>query len=306
MVHILGLERLFALHGPSMTEYGTILDHVLLETCRPLMILAAFFTQRPSLMGEPKWRAITQTQETDGSPSLFQSPAAVSDISFLMDILAELPALFIQCNKCIRLAKTKQPNTHVSIIWSRAKQLQRKLQSWKTIWDDNHQNEVYEALPNTAIDSTQTVAWTTVYTFSCVELANTFTMYHTVVILLTGIPISLRTAGLEPPCSICTTSDHSSANLSQSLIDIEISVQKISRSIEYYLQFVQPSQAPADFYLFFPLHVARRAATQLGLPSQLAWLADAFETARSRYPMGLWANMDFADHFSGLQEGLFG
>ena len=311
MIHILGLERLFALQGPLNTMNITVLARVLLELCRPVMILAAFFTQRPSLMSEPEWRVTTQPQNPDGSPSLFQTSVAVSDMSFLMEILAELPALFIQCNKCIRLSGAKSsfpPPADVTMIWARVRHLQIELQAWKEKWDENHQSEVYETLPTTTVDSAQIKAWTNVFYFNSVELAVTFTMYHSVIILLTGIPISLLQVGLLGPYfSVSRTLNYYGGSVSQSpLSDVETSIRSICRSIEYYLQFLQPSQAPADFYLFFPIHVAQRASIQLGHSSELAWLAEAQEMMKSRYAIGVWANMVFANRFNGFHEGLFG
>ncbi len=42
MAHILGLERLFALKGLLITGSDTLLYRVLLDSCHPLMIIAAF------------------------------------------------------------------------------------------------------------------------------------------------------------------------------------------------------------------------------------------------------------------------
>ena len=305
MIHILGLERLFALRGPLMTEKSTILDRVLLESCRPLMILAAFFTQRPSLMGKPEWKLTTEPQDYDGSRNLFQTFLAQSDSSFLMGILAELPALYLQCNTCIELAKrNKSPDAHVSVIWSRMQQLQQELQGWKEKWNNYYSNKVRESKPTKVVDPI--MAWTTVFHFSSVELANIFIMYHAVVILLTNIPMSLLKAGLGLNLSFSTTWDGHVMGLSQSLSDAETSARSICRSVEYYIQLLEPLQAPPDFYLFFPVHVARRTLFQLGHSSELTWLADAFEKMKLRFPMGLWANKDFDNRFSGFQEGLFG
>ena len=276
------------------------------------MIIGAFFTQRPSLMGEREWMVATKHHGPDGSP-LFppQTSFAVSDLDFLMDILAELPALFLKCNECIRLATTSSlplPSAHFTTIWTRVRQLQRELQAWKERWDDNHQSEIHETLPTAKVQSTQIMAWETVFNFNSVELAVTFTMYHSVVILLTSIPTSLVQIGLfSPPFSISSISDYHVSDLSQSLrSEVETSVCCICRSIEYHIRSLHPSQALADFYLFFPVHVARRASIQLGHSSKISWLADAFDVMKSKYPMGVWANMDFANRFSGHEEGLFG
>ena len=311
MIHVLGLERLFALQGPLITEKSTALDRLLVDSCRPLMILAAFFTQRPSLMGKPEWKVTTPPSLISNAiPHVFQTSIAVSDVSFLMGILAELPAIFLQCDECIRLAKRMKhsPHTQVSMIWYRVEQLEREVRVWKDKWIDNNPKEVCITSPATMIGSTQDIAGTKVFQFGSVELATTFTMYHTVLILLRSIPISLLKAGLELSFSASTTtSDYDGMlNLSQLISDVRISVRSICRSMQYYIHFLRPSQAPVDFYLFFPMHVARRASTQLGYSPELAWLIDAFEVMRSSYPMGVWAHMDFANRFSGLHEGLFG
>ncbi|MCJ1471619.1 hypothetical protein MMC13_000259 [Lambiella insularis] len=302
-VHILGLERLFALRGPSFAVEGTVLDLVMLETCRPVMILGAFFTRKPSVMGQPEWKALAKPQESDRTTHLFQSSTKEDDMSFLMEILAEIPALFQLCDNCIQTAEPRQPSSAtIGMIWSRAKQLQQELHAWKEKWHSVHLSEVYETLSTTAVNLYQSTAWTTIFYFSSVEVANTFIMYHPVVSLLTSIPTSLLKAGLGLQCSGPT----SCISAEQSLPDVKVSVQNICRSIEYYLHFLQASQAPPDFFLFFPLHVARRTAKQLGYSSELAWLDDVYEVARLQFPLGICANKDFGDRFNGSGEGLFG
>ena len=283
-----------------------MLDRVLLELCRPLMILAAFFTKKPSLMGEHEWKVSTQLQDPDARPLLAQTSSAVSDLSFLMEILAVLPKLFLQCTECIRLAKTRRsPQACVPMLWSRITQLQQELQDWKAKWDRSHQSEIYEIAHITLIDPAEVITWTTVFHFNSVELANTFTMYHAVIILLTGIPKSLIKAGLGPPKSTCEPSNCDGVGVNPSIPSVVTSLQNICRSLGYYLLVVYPSQSPADFYLFFPMHIARRTSNQLGYCPEHAWLANAFKEMKSRFPTGLWANMDFANKFSGSQEGLF-
>jgi len=304
MTHILGLERLFALQEPLMNENGNELDRALLELCRPLLILGAFFTQRPSVMNEPEWKVNTQPHTSNGNPNS-------SDLSFLMGILAELPALFVLCNECIRrtnMDSSSIPHTIVNVVWARVRQVQQKLQIWKEKWSDEHQNEVGQTLPINKIYSVPIMAWTTVFHFNNVEIAIVFTMFHSAVILLTSIPTSLLHVGLlGAPSTISSVSDrHVGSEYQSQLPNVETSVQSVCRSVEYYLQYLQPSQAPADFYLFFPMHIARRASIQLGYSSELGWLDDAFRMMNSKFPMGVWANMDFGTCFNGFGEGLFG
>ena len=303
MVHVLGLERLFALRGPLKTKSSNKLDRALLASCRPVMIFGAFFMQRPSLMAEPMWKDTLQPQDPDESPDLYYVPTAASDLSFLLDILADIPSLFVQCNDCIRLAKTKPApplSERITKIWAKVRQLQQDLEVWRARWCKDHDCEIYEALPITTVESIEVTAWTTVFSFSGPELAVTFSMYHSVVILLASIPKSLLEFGLLETIIPNDSMD----SLSQP--HVENSVHSICRSIEYYLHSLDPSQAPVDFYLYFPMHVARRASIQLGLIEELAWLSSAFQVMFSKFPEGIWANKDFANRFSGLQEGLFG
>lgn len=79
MAHIRGLESLFTLRGPLKMGDCPALDQALFEASRPVMRLAAFFTQTPSLMSEPAWRPITPL---NSSPQLGQAPIAVSDRFF--------------------------------------------------------------------------------------------------------------------------------------------------------------------------------------------------------------------------------
>lgn len=92
--------------------------------------------------------------------------------------------------------------------------------------------------------------------------------------------------------SVFSVSDH--------LFKIKTFVHSIFLSIEYYLQALQPSQARADVYLSFPMHAIRRALIQLGHSSELAWLNDA--SRRTRYFMGVWANLVFLSHLSGFRK----
>lgn len=313
MTHVLGLECLFASQGPLAAEDRNPLDQALLDLCRPLMILVSFFTRKPSLMSEPGWQIVKQSQGSDQGACWFQSSVAGFDLSFLMGILAELPALFLQCDDCVRIAITKscpQPLADVSMIWSRVRQLQQDLQAWEASSDYSGQEKVIGNKPLQEVDPTlaNDVGWTTVFSFKDMEHAATFNMYHTVIILLTSIPIALLEAGLFDlhPSDFSIWNDNL-GSASQSLsFKVEKSVHSICRSIEYYIYVQEPIRPPADYYIFFPIHVARRATLRMTLSQELAFLTDAHKRMKSRYPTGVWANMDLNNRFSGYQEGLFG
>ena len=313
MTHVLGLECLFASQGPLAAEDRNPLDQALLDLCRPLMILVSFFTQKPSLMSEPGWQIVKQSQGLDKGACWFQGSVAGFDLSFLMGVLAELPALFLRCDDCVRIATANScaaPPADVSMIWSKVRQLQQDLLAWGASSNYDGQEKVAGNLPLQEVDSTlaNDVGWTTVFSFKDMEHAATFNMYHTAIILLSSIPISLLDAGLFDlhPSDFSIWSDNL-VGASQSLSSkVETSVHSICRSIEYYICIQEPMRPPADYYIFFPIHVARRASLRMALSPELAFLSDASKRMKSRYPTGVWANMDLGNRFSGYQEGLFG
>lgn len=314
MTHVLGLECLFASQGPLAAKDRNPLDQALLDLCRPLMILVSFFTQKPSLMSEPRWRQVVkQSQGPEHGACWFQGSVAGVDLSFLMGVLAELPALFLRCDDCVRIATTKSfppPPADVSMIWSRVRQLQQDLQAWEASPNYDGREEVLGNMPLQEVDPTlaNDVGWTSVFSFKDMEHATTFNMYHTAIILLTSIPLSLLEAGLFDlhPSDFSVRNDNLGSAFQPLSFKVKTSVHSICRSIEYYIGVQEPVRPPADYYMFFPIHTARRASLRMALSPELAFLTDASKRMRSRYPRGVWANMNLDNRFSGYQEGLFG
>ena len=308
-VHILGLERLFALHGPPTTEQKNTIDCSLLDLCRPLMILGAFFTKKPSVMSEPGWRLYTQALEPEVAHSSVTPSIVQSDVSFLIAILAELPALLSQCRQCIHKAKAEPSSPaqfNSTMVWTEARQLQRRLEDWKQQWNKTHQNDAHDIISRSSVNSTKTMSLSTILSFESIAAATTFVLYQSVIILLKIISLSLLRAGLPEPHSPVPSVSHSDReNDHRSLvIDIETSVRSICQSIDYYLPNLQPSKTPPDYYLFFPIYIARWASIQLDYTSELVWLIDANHRMRSKFPMGIWVQMDFDNHIKEFQEGL--
>lgn len=303
MTHILGLESLFASRGTVAAAEMTHRDQIILEWCRPLMILGAFFTRRPSLMNEPVFKKTVHLCESGGA----------LDLSFLMSVLAELPAVFLQCDACVG-ATTKKPfvsqSTDVTLIWAKVRELQESLRAWKDVWNEDVDPKLWEVMPISGVDSIKAndVTWTTVFHFSKTAAAIAHNMYHSTVILLTSIPLSLLSAGLFDNRPSLLAEEHCKASdMNEALLlEARTSIRSIYRSTEYYLHHLQPGQAPADFYLFFPLHVARRASIKLAYPSELAFLTEAFENMKKKFPKGMWVTNSTVNRFNGYEEGLFG
>ena len=281
-----------------------MLDRSLLDACRPVMILAAFFTQKPSLMHKPEWQGLRVSNQTSN---------AESDLCFLMSILAELPDIYIQCedySALVHNASSPFPSAPVTLLWTKLKDLERGLQCWKQNWENLHGHSAYSGeFPIFEMsDSDSTIAVSFTYPSTKVELAITFAMYHGVVILLTNPQELLLQACTAEGNASALTNMKSFPRIShqQYHSDLKTSMLSIYRTSQYLLQSSSPPLALADFYIFFPIHVAWRAANQLGLPTEAALLSDSYGLMKSRFPTGVWANMDFGDRFCGLQEGLFG
>ena len=306
-VHNLGVERLFALQGPSTV------DTALVDFCRPFMVLAAFFTQKPSIMSEPSWRNLTPQQSLNKNMLAIQYPATYPGVSFFMGILADLPALYLQCDQCIRIVKVEPfgPSpADVATIWTKARRLRFKLQKWKSNWSRDENNKAYESSlhRHVKLSKTDWLSQNPVKGSDIFETMLTLAYFYCTVILLTSIPLSLLQAGLRNTefCPQSALECDYTASSRTALSDIEKSIQGILRGSTHYLELPHPAQPPADFYLLFPLRIARRASIQFFKSSELVELDAAIAGMQSIHPKGIWAKMDFGGRFSGHHAGLFG
>lgn len=305
IVHIQGLEHIFALRGPLTVENSSKFDRALLESFRPIMILGALFTGKPSLMSSNEWCATTKTHEFMARPELFRTSIPSPDISFLLSVLAQLPGLLMERDRCLRLAKTEQSaRTYGNILCVRFAQLWRELKTWKEMWDLNHQKSVYKIVPSSGTCSISIRSWTYAFSFADIKVAEAFVIYQVVVILLAGISLQLCEPGLS--LSYPTLGGFDSLSECSLISDIEMSAMNICRSVESHFQLYQTSQGQPDFYLLFPMHVARQAFNNLGWLFELAWLSGLFDMVLPKITMGLWTDLDISDKVVGTYIGQFG
>lgn len=290
--HVLGLERVFALRGPLTYHNSSILDRALLEWFRPVMIVGSFSTRKPSIMSKPEWSSTTLLNDSTVRPDLFRTLDATPDLSFLMDLLAQYPVLIRDREKCLQLAMTKQPYASQIEMWSKVLQLCQSLAAWKERWDSDHDGEVYEVLSIANTDSTEITPWSTIFSFSNIEIASTFIMHQALIILFMEFTLSLIKDGLQPSFTILSPCDNVSTDENQLTAEILIAAVSICRSIEYLLPRMQSSGAFRDFHLFLPMHFARRSFSQRGCWTEKAWLTTAFNKALLQTTIGLWADMD--------------
>lgn len=281
-------------------ENSSLLDRALLERYRPIMILGAFFTQRPSAMCREEWKATTLPLDRITRPDWFSISDESPDLSFLTDVLAQLPALFRDRTKLLqRREKTIYPQKLETQVWTKIVQLLHSLQTWKRRWDGDHPSQIHSIALAAGVSRCR---WSTVFEFEHVQIANAFAVYHATVILLTSVPLTLRKAGLQPPF---TNARSTSFDESRLIADIETSADSICRSLEHHVQLLLSSPTQRDFHVFFPAHVARRSLINMGRLPQLEWLDDALALVFSETGLGMWANMEISEHLFGDHEGLF-
>ena len=300
IAHILGLERLFVHRGPLTIDNSSLLDRALLESYRPIMVLGAFFTQRPSLMCRDEWKSTTLPLDRVTRPDWFSMPDKAPELSCLMDQLAQLPGLFQDRTKLLQQADaTGFSHKLESKVWTKIVELLHCLHTWKRRWDTDHQSQVHKVRPAAEVSQCH---WPAVFEFDHINVANAFVMYHAAVILLTSVPLTLRKAGLQPPNSNPASP---SFGESQLVADMETSANSICRSLEHHVQLLFSSPTQRDFHVFFPAHVARQALVNMGRLAQLDWLDEVLAVVFSKTGLGMWTNMEISDHLFGSHEGLF-
>ena len=272
------------------------LHRALVEVCRPFMILASFFTQTPSVMSQPEWK-MTPLNEASGEDRSSCS-GAVSDLDFLLEIFADLPVLFRQTEECMQYAQSTDTSpsfAKISIIYNRVRHLKQELQNVRERLYGGQCGNISATLSTITTPSVETMPWVKAYCFNSVEHAITFTMYHTAIILANTVPILLLHAALLGRQYTMYVASNGDQNVSvQGLCtETKASIHNICRSIDYYLQFLHPSDAPADYYLLFPIYVARQASIKQSYSVEAAWLKHAMKAMKSKYSMGMCANIDF-------------
>ena len=306
MVHILGLERLFATCGPLTAGNSSILDRALLEVSRPVMVLGALFTGRPFLMSKSGWQSTSLSQDTLARPDLFLVTMAESDLSVLIGNLAQLPIIFMDRVACIRQKETNNSSCgSENELWTEVDQFLQSLHAWRTSWGNEDRNKIKAVIPVTEADGTHPVPWRTTFQFKDVKTATAFVLYHATMILLTSVPLSLLQAGLHPPFQTIDECGDLGFDAGQLINDIEKSAVSICQSLGHVLQLLRSSQHQRGLYVFFSIHVVRRTFIHMGWSSELTWLDAIHRVMLSTTSLRMWANVEMSDKFIGFHRGLF-
>ncbi|KAF2666328.1 hypothetical protein BT63DRAFT_416715 [Microthyrium microscopicum] len=296
--HIDGVEQLFSFQGPALRATNPIF-RALLEHTRPMMIVAALYARRPSLMACPEWSAsVSLTKESTNSPS--------SALAYLWDSLAQISALYQERDHLgsVPLSEvlpiTMSDGNEQRQSWSKAHQtLLQKVTNFRDgmhlsrdLWKLSDPESEFLTTPSTAIPSAYPYPCTTVIHFTSLDFANVFTLYNALIILTNQLIVSIhRLTG--------THNDDVSATVS-ALQEITDATMGIIQSVDYHLPFTESSttvisgsSGPRNFHLLLPLRVAHRVLLQSECPHDVPkrlWLEDVQASIKSR--AGPWMGND--------------
>ena len=253
----------------------------LLEACRPVMIVRAYFSRKPSVMARPEWWA-----------SLSCSPFS-STLSYLMGHLARIPVLLQARLQSRQLPSgSDQSKELTEKVWKEWASLYTSLENHKNLWNTENLIRACRSedliAPNT---------WTEDFEFPTFETANCFILYLVVRILLLTMPLSLIADGLLPGTESQVYALVPDRH--QSTLDIKSSALDICRSLHYQYQLCVSEKQP-DFHVFFPMQVVRRVMYYLGTPFERKRLEDLYNTLISKTPHRLWVCLEMSDDFLGF------
>lgn len=290
MHHMYGLEQLFALQGP-MSVLRNSISSALLDVTRPMMIVAALYARRPSLMAHSEWSAATErvANEEDHYSS-------GSGLGYLLDALAQISVLYHmrdeialdQSGKCFAEVTSRTgscyPPTTAQTLLDRSLSLRHEIFSQRTHWKFSHPNSEFLTSPRTSFPSSQPCPCSVAIHFSSLEAANAFTFYNAVSILINQFIISIYLL-------LQRRDGDMGAEVSASE-QISVAIMNILMSIDYHLPFTDPSVASnlgtpgaRNIYLLLPLRLAHKALSQSESPQSVCkklWLEDVLSLIKSR------------------------
>jgi hypothetical protein len=266
------------------------LDRALLEVTRPIMIAAALYTRRPSLMADPEWSAASSGM---ASPSL----------AYLLDALAQIPALYSKRDAIMSTSYAQldggaidtvlraYSSVPIQSLLNESLSLLGSIYFQRAQWKISHPNAEFSKMPSTAIPSNHPSPCSVFTHFSSLDEANAFTLYNAIVILMNIFLVSVY--------ELLPTNDGNLHAARLASAQVSIATMEVLKSIDYHLPATQTTatathgSGPRNFYLIFPIRVTYQALLKSDLPlavSQRLWLKDVFKIIRGR--AGPWASND--------------
>lgn len=251
------------------------LGSALLEITRPMMIVAALYTRRQTLMARPEWSAVTSKLNDDDQPS------SSSDFAYLLDALAQLPLFYQERDEIISTQRqnefTKQSDYR---LIRRALHLRDGLSLFKRKWTVSHEEVPFSSCPEKEIPSEEPYPFSAITRFPSLEATNAFTLYNTLIILLSQFILS--TFSLIPACEVEIVTGNCARE------DLSAAIDEIMKSLHCQLSLTDQSSATMgshNIYLLLPIRVAYKALLPSASPQDVPkcrWLRTVLEFLKLR------------------------
>lgn len=285
MRHIQGLEQLFAAHGP-VTDSSDSLVKILVKATRFIMITVSLYNRQPSLMSRPEWTAVnTNTDQSVDDSAL----------PYLLDALAQLPTLYQDLDALVSVFRTQATgDMDGAIISYSASDIQPLLtsslllladiQAQRTRWMDSHPNSEFPSLPTTHNYPIRACPCSIVKHFLSLDVANAFSLYNSLVILINKFIIALY--------QLLPIEDRDSLAEKLASEQVCFAAMEILKGLDYHLTpevpapgSVIPGAGSLNLYLLFPMRVSFQVLSQSKSSSTLAqklWLEDIFDLIKGK------------------------
>jgi hypothetical protein len=268
------------MQGP-MSEESDPVYGALLELTRPMMLVAAIYDRRPSLMARPEWGAVT-IRTLHGAHRSSLTPT----LACLLDSLAQIPTLYHERDALVSRQSVKyskvtggaggfDTSAVIRELLDRSQILRCDIHLQRTQWETSSPESIASTTPSLCNTATQ---------FYSLQDANAFTLCNALLILVDQFIISLY--------DLLPTHDIDMAAKESASAHISTAVVAIVQSIDYHLPFTHPSTAsiagasgPSNFYLLFPIRVAHRILSQSESPKDVStklWLDDVLAVIKGR------------------------
>jgi hypothetical protein len=306
--HIDGLEQIFALYGAASTKSNP-LTSALLEITRPMMIVAALYARRPSLIATPEWSATASWISNEDHSSTHRLVLAK-----LSDSLAQIPELYhvhdvLSLRHAENLASQsigdseaegRAASTAETALLGRTLDLWFDIFAQNTSWTASDPHFEVPSASSTAPASARPYPCEGKIHFPSLQAANIFTFYNAIVILISQLIISIVL--LIPNIDACIMAQAAAA-----LERISTAITQIIKSIDFHLTFPILSDSPDRlletpeagasesrlFYLLLPIRIAHRVLSQSQTPQDVAkklWLEDSLCIIKDS--AGTWMSND--------------
>ncbi|KAH8199526.1 hypothetical protein TruAng_006277 [Truncatella angustata] len=284
--HVDGLEQLFSMHGATSRKSNP-LAVALLEVTRPMMIVAALYARRPSLMAQPDWSARAICVPNDHFP-----PSHRSALAYLLDALAQIPALYHEHDAILSrqsanlLGQTtseinrREASTSVQALLGRSLSLRDDIHVQDAYWTASNPKFKLFSVSRAIETSTPPYPCKDKIHFSSLQAANVATLYDAVVILINQLVVS--------SLSLLPGSDVHVIVQAEASEQTSAAIIHIIKSVDFQLS------PPGNFYLLFPIRVAHRVLLQSQVPQDIAkrlWLEGVLCSIKER--VGTWMSNDY-------------